>query len=149
MPNNTERTWHLSSPGRDPWPLTAALLLAPCLLLWTFPQTFAGLVVCAARCLQGYRPYVYRFGPFLFVVTRARGPYATGISLGLFIFSATPEILKHEFCHLFTALWLSWLYLPVYGIEYAVYGHDRSLHERLTCRLEQRLSWGYRCGLRG
>ena len=146
MPTETtESRWQAPAQGRLPSPLPVALLLAPILLLWTLPQTLVGLAACVLRRLQGHRPCLYRFGPFLFVVTRARGPFSPGISLGLFIFSETPEILKHEFCHLFTALWLTWLYLPVYGIEYALVGHDRSPHERLTCWLERRVQWTYRC----
>lgn len=137
--------WPHSSPGRPPWPLPATLLLVPFLALWTLPQTLAGLLVCLLRVVQGHRPRLYRFGPFLFLVIRARGPLSSGISLGLVVFSQVPEILKHEFCHLFTALWLCWLYLPVYGVEYALFGHDRSPHERLTCRLERTVDWGYRC----
>jgi hypothetical protein len=142
---DTETRWPDRSPGRPPWPLPAALLLAPPLLLWTLPQSLVGLAACLLRCLQGHRPRLYRFGPFPFLVIRARGPMSSGISLGLFVFSETPGILKHEFCHLFTALWLCWLYLPAYGIEYALFGHDRSPHERLTCRLERTVDWGYRC----
>jgi hypothetical protein len=142
---NSGRIWQASSPGRPPSSLPVALLLALPLLLWTLPQSLVGSAVCLLRCLQGHRPRLYRFGPFLFVVVRARGPLSSGISLGLFVFSEMPEILKHEFCHLFTALWLCWLYLPVYGIEYALFGHDRSPHERLTCRLERTVDWGYRC----
>jgi len=143
--NTDEGEWQQRSPGRIPQPLPVALLLAPLLLLWTLPQTLVGLVVCGWRCLQGHRPRLYRFGPFIFVVTRSGGPFTSGISLGLFVFSETPAILKHEFCHLFTALWLTWLYLPVYGVEYVLFGHDRSPHERLTCWLERTVAWGYRC----
>lgn len=141
----TQGRWRHSSPGRAPWPLWAGLLLAPFLLVWTLPQSLVGSVVCAVRCLRGFRPHLYRFGPFVFIVIRARGPFSSGISLGLFVFSDADAILKHEFCHLFTALWLSWLYLPVYGFEYALLGHDQSPHERLTCRFERNVSWGYRC----
>ena len=146
MPNvilDPDPRWEAPVAGCPPSPLWLALLLAPLLLVWTLPQTLIGLLYCLFRHVQGHRLCLYRFGPFIFVVTRARGPLFRGISLGLFIFSETADILKHEFCHLFTALWLAWLYLPVYGIEYAVFGHDRSPHERLTCWLERRIGWAY------
>ncbi len=132
-----------ASAGRRPpaWPLLVALLLAPLMLLWTLPQTMVGLAIFLLRRLQGHRARLYRFGPFLFLVTHSRGPLSSGISLGLLVFAETPGILRHEFCHLFTALWLAWLYLPAYGIEYAALGHDRSPHERLTCWLERRIKW--------
>jgi hypothetical protein len=60
------------------------------------------------------------------------------------VFAESPSILKHEFCHLFSGLWLSWAYLPVYGLEYGLLGHARSPHERLTCRLERSIGWGWR-----
>jgi hypothetical protein len=60
------------------------------------------------------------------------------------VFADSPSILTHEFCHAYTALWLSWLYLPAYGLEYAIFGHDGSPHERLTRRFERdcRQRWG-------
>lgn len=143
-PNNRHSEWELPSTGRPPSTLWLALLLVTPLFVWTFPQTMVGLFCCLYRCTQGYRPYLYGFGPFIFIVIRARGPLSKGISLGFFIFSETAEILKHEFCHQFTALWLAWFYLPVYGLEYALFGHDRSPHERLTCWIERRIKWSYR-----
>jgi len=119
------------------------MLLVPPLLVWTLPQTLAGLVFAAWRRLQGHRLEAYRFGPFLYLVVPAPGPLSPGISLGLVIFASTPDLLKHEFCHLVTALWLSWLYLPVYGLEYLIIGHDRSPHERLTCRFERTIPWSW------
>ena len=48
-----------------------------------------------------------------------------------------------ELCHLYTALWLTWLYLPVYGLEYLIFGHVRSPHERATVHFERqtRRTW--------
>ena len=126
-----------------------AALLVPPLLLWTLPQTLAGLVFALRRRLQGHRARLHRFGPFLFLVVPAPGPYSAGISLGLVVFARDSSILKHEFCHLLTGLWLSWLYLPVYGLEYLLVGHDRSPHERLTCRFERTVRWtSHRVGAR-
>ena len=62
----------------------------------------------------------------------------SGVSLGLVVLADRPSILTHEFCHLYTGLWLTWLYLPVYGLEYLIAGHARSPHERLTVRFEER-----------
>jgi hypothetical protein len=121
--------------------LVPAMLLVPLLLLWTLPQTLAGLAFVLLRRAQGHRTRFYLFGPFLFLVVSARGPMTSGISLGMVVFACTPAILKHEFCHLLTGLWLSWLYLPVYGLEYLIVGHDRSPHERLTCRFERTVPW--------
>ena len=98
-------------------PLWVALALVPLVAVWTLPQTLAGLGFALYRRLQGRRIHAYQLGPFLFLVVRARGPASAGISLGLVVFADRPPILKHEFCHLFTALWLSWLYLPVYAAE--------------------------------
>jgi hypothetical protein len=140
----TMRAWENLDAKRQPWPVLASALLFPILLLHTLPQTLAGLAVTVYRWLQGHRPVLYRFGPFLFIVVRARGPGPRGISLGVVIFSETPDILKHEFCHLFTGLWLSWAYLPVYGLEYLIFGHDRSPHERITVKLERDIDWAWR-----
>ncbi len=129
-------------PGVRAWP---GALLLPLLVVWTLPQTLAGLVFAVRRRAQGHRLHLYAFGPFLYLVVRAPGPLTAGISLGVVVFSSSPRILKHEFCHLVTGLWLSWLYLPVYGIEYLLVGHDRSPHERLTCWLDRRLPWRWRC----
>jgi hypothetical protein len=118
--------------------------LFPLVLLWTLPQTVVGLVFALVRRLQGHRLSLHCFGPFVFLVVPARGPASEAISLGLVIFARSPAILKHEFCHLLTGLWLTWLYLPAYGLEYLLVGHDRSPHERLTCRFEQRMKWGMR-----
>lgn len=128
---------------REPWPLAAAALLAPAMLLWTLPQTLAGLAVAARRAAQGHGPRLTRFGPFLYLLVRAPGPWTAGISLGLVAFAEHESLVKHELCHLLTALWLGWAYLPVYGIEYLIFGHDRSPHERLTCRFERTLPWRY------
>lgn len=131
------------APGARSW-LLPAIALAPLLLLWTLPQTLAGLAFALVRRAQGHPLQVYLFGPFLFLVVPARGPLTAGISLGLAVFACEPGILKHEFCHLLTGLWLTWLYLPVYGLEYLIVGHDRSPHERLTCEFERRVTWGWR-----
>lgn len=124
--------------------MLARLLLLPLLLVWTLPQTLVGLCFAAYRLAQGHRLQIHQFGPFLFLVVPAAGPLSAGISLGLVVFASSPRILKHEFSHLITALWLTWLYLPVYGLEYLIVGHDRSPHERLTCWLERRLPWVHR-----
>ena len=94
--------------------------------------------------LRGVPARFYRFGPFLYLVVPDGVVASSGISLGLVVLADRPSILEHEFCHLYTALWLSWLYLPVYGLEYLILGHDRSFHERATCRLEQRNSWTWK-----
>jgi hypothetical protein len=136
-------SWERSHKGRPPWPLAAALALFPLMVLWTLPQTLAGLGFAAAGRLRGHRGAWYRFGPFLFHVVPWAPRWVRGISLGVIVLADAPSILTHEFCHVYTALWLSWLYLPVYGLEYVTVGHDRSPHERLTCRLERstRLGW--------
>jgi hypothetical protein len=76
------------------------------------------------------------------VVPRAP-PASRGISLGVVVLAEDPSVLTHEFCHVYTALWLAWAYLPVYGLEYLIVGHARSPHERLTVRFEQecRRAW--------
>ena len=131
-----------ANPAR--WPLAASLLL-PLVALWTLPQTLVGLVFFAGwRRPHGHRLHHYRFGPFRYGVVRTEGPGTAGISLGVVVFARSPDILKHEFCHLLTGLWLGWLYLPVYGLEYLLVGHDRSPHERITCWLERRVPWAWR-----
>lgn len=127
--------------GRRPWPLVVTLLLAPVLALWTAPQTLTGLVYAALKRVRGTPARFYRFGPFLFLVVPDGTFAASGISLGLVVLADRPAILEHEFCHLYSGLWLSWLYLPVYGLEYLILGHDRSFHERLTCWIEKRNQW--------
>ena len=131
-------------PSRDPAPRAVSVGLTLPLLIWTLPQTAAGLLFALLRRRQGHRFELYRFGPFLYLVMPCRGPGVAGISLGLIVFSESRSILKHEFCHLLTGLWLSWLYLPVYGLEYATVGHRRSPHERITNWFEKRLAWGWR-----
>jgi hypothetical protein len=123
------------------WPITA--LLFPCVVLWTLPQTVAGLAYAAIKRVRGHAVRLYRFGPFLYVVVPSAPVASRGISLGVVVFADHPSILTHEFCHLYTAAWLGWLYLPVYGLEYLVLGHSRSPHERLTERFEarSRLAW--------
>lgn len=135
--------WSRAPPGAPPWPLAATLALAPLLALWTLPQTLAGVSLALWHRARGTPWMGYRFGPFAFLVVPASPPASRGISLGLVVISERPELLTHEFCHLYTALWLGWLYLPVYGVEYALVGHARSPHERLTERLERatRLAW--------
>ena len=121
-----------------------ALALLPVLLAWTLPQTLAGLAWAGLkRWRSGARGSLYRFGLFLYLVVPEAPFSGAGISMGLVVLAARPSLLTHEFCHLYTALWLGWLYLPVYGLEYALAGHDRSPHERLTVRLERasRLAW--------
>lgn len=105
--------------------------------LWTLPQTLVGLAPAAFKRLRGHRLMGYRFGPFLFLVAPSAPPDARGISLGVVVLAEEPSLLAHEFCHLYTALWLGWLYLKVFGLEYLVVGHDRSPHERLTCHFER------------
>lgn len=135
--------WRESPRGDPPAPLARALALAPLLALWTLPQTLAGLALALWHRARGVPLALYRFGPFVFLVAPASPPASTGISLGLVVISERPEVLTHEFCHLYTALWLSWLYLPVYGVEYALLGHERSPHERLTVRLERATRHGW------
>jgi hypothetical protein len=91
--------WLLGPAGRDPWPRAATALLAPALLLWTLPQTLAGLAYALVERLRGARLSLYRFGPFVFLVVRARPLASRGISLGLVVLADRPEILTHEFCH--------------------------------------------------
>ena len=124
--------------------LARAALAIP-LAVWTLPQTLAGLVFVVVRVAQGARLDLCAFGPFAFLVVHAPGPSSSGISLGVVVFASSRSILKHEFSHLVTGLWLSWLYLPVYGVEYLCLGHDRSPHERITCWLSDRLPWRWRC----
>lgn len=135
--------WAGPSPGAAPAQLALAWALFPLVVLWTLPQTAVGLAIAALRRWQGYPWWLYRFGPFLFCVVPAPSIASAGISLGVFVIADRPAILTHEFCHLYTAAWLGWLYLPVYGLEYLFAGHDRSPHERLTCRFASanRRSW--------
>jgi hypothetical protein len=137
------RSWSRSNAGDEPAPLAAALALAPLLALWTLPQTIAGALLAARARIQGHRGDWYRFGAFLFYVVPCAPPASRGISLGIVVLAEDPSILTHEFCHLYTGLWLAWSYLPVYGLEYLLFGHDRSPHERLTVRFEQSstLAW--------
>ncbi len=130
--------WPKACRGKAPAPLGVGLLLTPLMVLWTLPQTTVGLVYACYKRLRGQRWQLYGFGPFLFVVVPAAPWASQGISLGLVVFADRASILTHEFCHLYTALWLGWAYLPVYGLEYGLVGHDRSPHERLTCRFERR-----------
>jgi len=120
------------------------LLLAPALALWTLPQTLAGLGYALVKRLRGERLGLYFFGPFVFLVVRGRPLASSGISLGLVVLADRSSILTHEFCHLYTGLWLTWLYLPVYGLEYLFLGHARSFHERITVRLTERTRYGWR-----
>ena len=136
--------WTRRRLGAPPWPKPLALALCPALAVWTLPQTLAGLALALWHRARGVPWRVYRFGPFVFLVVPASPPASRGISLGLVVISESPEILTHEFCHLYTALWLSWLYLPVYGLEYALLGHARSPHERLTERLERGTRYAWR-----
>ncbi len=108
---------------------------------WTLPQTLAGLALVGWHRARGIRSRLVRFGPFLVVFVPAKAPASSGLSLGLVIVADPEWLLHHECCHVVTAVWLGWLYLPVYGLEYAVLGHDRSPHERLTCWLEGRVPW--------
>ena len=136
--------WPQSHPGTAPWPLAVSLLLLPLFVLWTLPQTLCGLAYALLNRVRGSPLMAYRFGPFLFLVS-PRGPIGGGgVSLGMVVLADDPSLLTHELCHVYTALWLSWLYLPAYGLEYLVFGHDRSPHERLTCRFERRTRRGWR-----
>jgi len=119
------------------------MLLLPVIIVWTLPQTLAGLVLALWHRLRGTPVFLYAFGPSLFFVVPTPPPASCGISLGAVVFADRPEILTHEFCHLYTGLWLGWLYLPVYGLEYLVLGHDRSFHERVTCRFERTTRQGW------
>ncbi|MBN1947067.1 MAG: hypothetical protein JW797_15435 [Bradymonadales bacterium] len=130
--------WVCESNRCDPWPLWISLSLLPLLVLWTLPQTLVGLVLALVRKAQGSAIHRVRFGPFLFLVSPGGSIGGGGISLGLVVLADTPTLLTHEFCHLYTGLWLSWLYLPVYGLEYLILGHHRSYHERATCWFERR-----------
>ena len=143
VPSWSDARWRGPTPGKPPWPLPLALAFAPFVAAWTLPQTLAGLVFAAVRRAQGHPVGLYRFGPFVYVVVPSEGVASAGISLGVVVFAVRPEILTHELCHLYTGLWLSWAYLPVYGLEYLLLGHERSWHERLTCRFEKanKTSW--------
>lgn len=136
--------WRQPPGGAAPWSRGHALALVPWLFLWTLPQTLVGLALALWHRARGVPWWVYRFGPFVFLVVPTSPPASRGISLGLVVISESPAILTHEFCHLYTALWLSWLYLPVYGAEYALLGHARSPHERLTERMERDTRWAWR-----
>ncbi len=120
------------------WP---ALALVPILLVWLMPQTLAGIAFALVRRT---RPRWARFGPLVCAVIPTRGLGTAGISLGLVVFAEHPSIVRHELCHVITGMWLGWLYLPVYGLEYLVLGHARSWHERVTCWLERHASWRVR-----
>lgn len=137
------RSWSASPSGREPAPLWLALALFPLVALWTLPQTLGGIALALHARLRGVKGAWYRFGVFLFYVVPCAPPASRGISLGVVVLSEDPSILTHEFCHVYTALWLAWLYLPVYGLEYALLGHDRSPHERATVRFERhcRMAW--------
>lgn len=137
-------TWDSGPPGRTPWPLGLTALLAGPLLVWTMPQSLCGLLYALWKRLRGRRWRLYRFGPFLYLVVQDKPIASNGVSLGLVVFADRPAILIHEFCHLFTGLWLGWLYLPVYGLEYLIQGHDRSWHERITVRFERRTPYTWR-----
>jgi hypothetical protein len=129
--------------GTPPWPLGWAVFVLPWIVLWTLPQTLAGVALAIVARARGVRGAWYRFGPFLFWVVPTAPPASRGISLGVVVLAEEPSILTHEFCHLYTALWLSWAYLPVYGLEYLLLGHDRSPHERLTVRFERSCRRGW------
>ena len=139
-----QQEWLAADVGSEPAKLIVALLLVIPLFIWTLPQTLVGLAFAIYRRLQGHRFGLYRFGPFIYMVVPARGPASEAISFGMVIFTSSPSFLKHEFCHLITGLWLSWLYLPIYGIEYLLAGHSRSPHERITERLERSVQWKWR-----
>jgi hypothetical protein len=136
--------WSRSKGGREPVSLPIAMMLLPFVALWTLPQTIGGIFLAAHARLRGAKGGWYRFGPFLFYVVQAAPPASRGISLGVVVLSESPEILTHEFCHVFTAMWLSWLYLPVYGLEYLLVGHERSPHERATVHFERTTKLGWR-----
>lgn len=136
--------WPQRCAGSAPWPLALALAVLPALALWTLPQTLVGLCYAVLRRLQGHRWMVYRFGPFIFLVVPSAPRGARGISLGLVVLAQDWSLLTHEFCHVYSALWLGWLYLPTYGLEYVAFGHDRSPHERLTCHFERRCRSAWR-----
>ncbi len=143
MPRHN-RSWECSAGGRPPLPLGVAVLLFPLVLLWTLPQTLAGRGFVVAGRLRGRRGAWYQFGPFLFYLVPWAPRWIRGISLGVIVLANDPAIITHEFCHVFTALWLSWLYLPVYGLEYGLVGHTRSPHERLTVHFEHHTQLGWR-----
>ncbi|MBI5549290.1 MAG: hypothetical protein HY901_35850 [Deltaproteobacteria bacterium] len=137
-------SWSRSSSGRAPLPWALALLLLPWLVLWTLPQSLAGLMWAGLKRVRGgVRPSLYRFGPFLFLVVPEAPFSGLGISLGVVVLAGHPRVLTHEFCHLYSGLWLGWLYLPTYGLEYALFGHSRSPHERITVRLEGSTRWAW------
>ena len=132
-------SWSRSASGEEPAPLALAVALLPLVVAWTLPQTLAGSAFALWSRLRGCRGRWYRFGPFLFFVVARPPPFSRGgISLGAVVFAEDPSLLTHEFCHVYTALWLAWLYLPAYGLEYLLFGHDRSPHERATVRFERR-----------
>ena len=137
-----DRSWE-RAPGTAPWPLRFAIPLFPLVALWTLPQTIGGIALALHARMRGHRGAWYRFGPFLYYVVPCAPPASRGISLGVVVLSEDASILTHEFCHIYTALWLSWLYLPVYGLEYATVGHERSPHERMTVRFERRNRRGW------
>jgi hypothetical protein len=138
------RSWAASPDGDEPAPLPVAVALFPLVVLWTLPQTLAGIALAAHARLRGVRGSWYRFGPFLYYVVPCAPPASRGISLGVVVLADDPSILTHELCHLYSGLWLAWLYLPVYGLEYALMGHDKSFHERATVRFELRCRRAWR-----
>ena len=140
-------SWPASSFGQSPMPLWFIISIFPAIVIWTLPQTLIGLFIALYYRIQGHSIYLYLFGPFMFVVVPTTSPTSRsirGISLGVVVFSDHYIILKHEFCHLLSGMWLSWFYLPVYGIEYRIVGHSRSPHERLTNWFEKHLNWGWK-----
>ena len=138
-----DQAWRGPSPGRHPSHPAVALALLPLAIAWTLPQTLVGVALAAVRRAQGHPWWVYRFGPVIYLVVPAPSIASAGISLGVVVLADRPSILTHEFCHLYTSAWLGWLYLPSYGLEYLIFGHDRSPHERLTCHFARRnrCSW--------
>jgi hypothetical protein len=118
-------------------------LLLPLVAAWTLPQTLAGLGFALWHRARGAPLLAYAFGPFLYLVVPRAPPSGRGISLGVIVLAEHPAILTHEFCHLYSGLWLGWLYLPVYGLEYLAQGHERSFHERATCWFERSTRRGW------
>lgn len=83
-------------------------------VLWQFPQTVLGIILC----VWYFRRIKHIFPCGTGVIVRVEG-FPGGISLGNVIIVATgsdPKTIKHECGHATQSLYLGWLYLFIIGI---------------------------------